>query len=66
MKKICDFDGCESEVCKEDLEYVPPTKQFCEEHSSTFNELIESGNIAGLLSLWVKSLGGAKKAAETM
>ena len=66
MEKLCDFDGCGKEICEEDLAYTPPTKQFCEEHSSAFNELIEDGEIKGLLSLWVKSLGGAEKAAKTM
>ena len=63
MKIICDFDGCEKEICDEDMQYTPPTKRFCKAHSSSFDELIESEDIPRLLSLWVKSLGGAKKAS---
>jgi len=67
MKKIiCDFDGCEDEVCEEDMQYTPPTKRFCEKHSQAFDDAIETTNVPELLSLWVKSLGGAKKAAGTM
>ncbi len=67
MKKIiCDFDGCEDEVCEEDMQYTPPTKRFCEKHSQAFDGAIENNDVPELLSLWVKSLGGAKKAAGTM
>jgi len=67
MKNImCDFDGCTKEVCEEDLQYTPPTKRFCKQHSQAFDDAIEETNVQELLSLWVKSLGGAKKAAGTM
>jgi len=60
----CDYDGCQEDVCEEDMQYTPPTKRFCKEHSDAFNELITSETIPELISLWVKSLGGTEKAAR--
>jgi len=61
---ICDYWGCR--------EPIEPTEnniengmRFCKKHQAEVNALVDTMDVRGLLSFWVKAGGGAKKMAST-
>lgn len=63
----CDYLGCNEPVCEESRKLIKPGSQkHCQKHYDEFGSLIDKKDVRGMLAFWVRSLGGAKMAANKM
>ena len=64
MTNICDYFKCSNLIREEDTTFTSPTKRYCKEHGKEIDSIIDEDDAGKLLGWWVKSMGGAKIAAE--
>lgn len=63
----CECYGCDEPICEEAKKLKKPGSQkHCQKHYDEFERLIKKKDVKGTLQFWVRSLGGAKMAANKM